>query len=244
MFVNHAVTNFRMYLMSFGVLMGILFLVMIYAASMNKFVLSGSTRQMFFTMFMFVGVAIFTTGIFSSLGDKRKAIAYLMLPASNFEKLLVAWLYSFVIFQLLYMVGFYIIDFIVLSIGKSEATKPAALYFDPNFRYRILFLAFAWIHSMAFFGALFFKKMHFIKTAFTVFVLILAIVILNKISINLMIGPSVETGEPFGSLIIYEGEKSYFLKRSEVVWLVPYLMGFTSLLLWVGAYFKLKETEV
>jgi len=244
LFVNHTVSNYRTYLMSVGVLMGILFLVMVYAASMNKFFLSESTRQLFFIIFMFVGGAIFTTGIFSNLGDKRKAIAYLMLPASNFEKLLVAWLYSFVIFQLIYFVGFYIIDFLVLSMNKNEGAKSSPMYFGSDFLFRTLLLSFAWIHSMAFFGAVFFKKLHFIKTAFAAFILIFVIVLFNRFSIDLMIGPSAEAGEPFGSLMINEGEKSYYLKASEMVMLVPYLTWSTSLLLWVGAYFKLKETEV
>lgn len=244
LFINHTVATYRMYLMSFGVLMGILFLIMVYAASVNKFLLSSGTRQMFFTTFMFLGGSIFTTGIFSNLGDKRKAIAYLMLPASNFEKLLVAWLYSFVIFQVIYIAGFFVVDFLVLSMGNSSGAKSSSMYFGPDFRYRTLFLAFTWIHSMAFFGAIFFRKLHFIKTAFTVFVLILVIVLLNKFSIDMMIGPSVEIGEPFGSLMIYEGQKSYYLGKTEMVWLIPYLTGMISLLLWLGAYFKLKETEV
>ncbi len=199
---------------------------------------------MFFTIFMIVGGAIFTTGIFSNLGDKRKAISYLMLPASNFEKLLVSWLYSFVVFQVIYMVGFFLVDFIILSFGKAGASKLSAFHFDSDFRFKTLFLSYAWVHSMAFFGAIFFKKMHFIKTAFTVFIFALILVLLNKFSIDIMIGPSVETGEPFGSLTIYEGTKTYFMKKSELVWLVPYLTGGVALLLWVGAYFKLKETEV
>jgi len=225
-------------------LMGILFLVMIYSASMNKFVLSESTRQFFFTIFMFVGGAIFTTGIFSNLGDKRKAIAYLMLPASNFEKLLVAWLYSFVIFQLVYFAGFYIIDFLVLSMGKDAAVKHEVIYFVPGFKYSVVFLSFCWVHSVAFFGAVFFKKMHFIKTAFTVFVLILVIMLFNKVSINFLMGPSVEMAEPFGSLMIDEGDKSYYMKGVDMLVPLPYMTGGIAILLCLGAYFKLKETEV
>jgi len=230
--------------MSFGVLMGILFLIMIYASAENKFILSENTRQLFFTIFMFLGGAIFTTGIFSNLGDKRKAIAYLMLPASNFEKFLVAWLYSFVIFQLVYVAGFYLVDLTVLSLGKRATNESAIMNFGSGFRYSTLLMAFAWIHSMGFFGAILFRKLHFIKTAFSVFVLILLVVLLNKLSIDWMMGASVETGEPFGSLMIYEGKKSYFLERTEMIWLVPYLTVSIALLLWVGAYFKLKETEV
>ena len=244
LFVNHTVANYRNYLMSFGVLMGILFLVMVFMASGKNFTLSESARQIYFSIFLFIGGAIFTTGIFSNLGDKRKAIAFLMIPASNFEKLLVGWLYSFVIFHLFYLAGFYMIDAIILSLGKREVSPSTIMNFDADFKYSTVLLAFAWLHSIAFFGALSFKKLHFIKTAFVVFVLMLAITLLNKASINLLIDSSVEVEEPFGSLTIYEGVKSYDLKRSELVWLVPYLSGCMSLLLWAGAYFKLKETEV
>jgi len=244
LFINHTVSSYRMYLMSFGVLIGVLLLVMIVMASGKNFAIPDGARQIYFSIFLFIGGAVFTTGIFSSLGDKRKAIAYLMLPSSNLEKLLVAWLYSFVIFQLLYFAGFYIVDMIILMMGKKEISHSTIMKFGSDFNYRTLLLSFAWLHSMAFFGALFFKKFHFVKTAFTVFVLILVIILLNKLSLNFMIGGNVEIGEPFGSLLIYEGEKSYYLKTSEMVGLVPYLTGCMSLLLWIGAYFKLKETEV
>ena len=244
LFVNHTVANYRNYLMSFGVLMGILFLVMVSMASGKNFRLSDSARQIYFSIFLFIGGAIFTTGIFSNLGDKRKAIAYLMLPASNFEKLLVAWLYSFVIFHLLYLAGFYIIDMVILSLGHREVNHSAIMKFGSDFKYSAVLLAFAWLHSIAFFGALSFKKLHFIKTAFTVFVLILVITLLNRVSIHLMIGSFAEANEPFSELTIYEGKKSFYLKQSDLVLLLPYLGGCMSLLLWVGAYFKLKETEV
>ncbi|RZK69165.1 MAG: hypothetical protein EOO85_22905, partial [Pedobacter sp.] len=172
LFVSHSVANYRMYLMSFSVLMGILFLGMVYAASLNKFYLSGSTRHMFFTILLFFGGALFTTGIFSHLGDKRKAIAYLMLPASNFEKLLVAWIYSLIIFPLLYTIGFYIVDFLLLTMSKRAFDQSGIMNFGEQFRYRTVLLSFAWIHSVAIFGAVFFRKMHFIKTAFSIFVLI------------------------------------------------------------------------
>ena len=243
LFVNYTIANYRAYLMSFGVLIGILFLVMIYASAENKFILSEEARKMFFTIFIFLGGAIFTTGIFSNLSDKRKSIAFLMLPASNFEKFLVAWLYSFVVFQLVYVAGFYLVDLVVMSLGKRPTGGSTVMDFGADFHYHTLLLAFAWVHSMAFFGAIFFRKLHFIKTAFSVFVLILLVVILNKLSIDWMMGASVETGEPFGSLTIYEGKKSYFLERSEMIWVVPYLTASIALLLWVGAYFKLKETE-
>ena len=118
LFVNYTIANYRTYLMSFGVLLGILFLVMIYASAENKFILTEEARQMFFTIFIFLGGAIFTTSIFSNLSDKRKSIAFLMLPASNFEKFLVAWLYSFVVFQLVYIVGFYLVDLVVMSLVR------------------------------------------------------------------------------------------------------------------------------
>lgn len=244
LFIDHTVANYKKYLMSFSVLMGILFLVMVYVASGKSFAISQGSRQIYFSIFMFIGGAIFTTGIFSTLGDKRKAIAYLMLPASNFEKLLVGWLYSFLIFLVFYLGGFYLIDMVILSLGKKPVNGATVMSFGSDFKYSTLLLTFMWVHSMAFFGSVFFKKLHFIKTAFSVFILVMVITILNKLLINTMIGENVETGAPFSSLMIYEGEKDYYLKTTELVGLVPYLSACISLLLWVGAYFKLKETEV
>lgn len=246
LFVNHTVANYRMYLMSLGVLMGVIFLVMVYAASGNDFLISVNAQQAYFSIFLFLGVSIFTTGIFSILGDKRKAIAYLLLPASNLEKLLVAWLYSFLIFHILYIAGFYFVDFIILSMSKKGANETTMMTLGgPGFSYQTMLFAFAWVHSMSFFGAVFFKRLHFIKTALIVFVCALIFTSLNKVLVNLLIGADVTSIEPFGGLMIREGKESYYLEELEMVKVVaPYLTGGVSLLLWIGAYFKLKETEV
>ena len=42
-----------------------------------------------------------------------------------------------------------------------------------------MYLVFAFLHAIAFFGAVYFEKLHFIKTAFTFFIII-AVLIHNK----------------------------------------------------------------
>jgi hypothetical protein len=244
LFITHTITNYRKYLMSFAVLMGILFLFLVFVVSRRNFVLLDEARYVYFTVFLFLGAAVFTTGIFSNLGDNRKAIVYLMLPASNVEKLLVAWLYTFVLFLLLYIPGFCMIDLLIFSLSKKDIADFDFLDFGTNFHALTFFLAFGLLHSMAFLGAVYFKRLHFIKTAFTVFVFVLLIILINKFMLNMLITSNIEVGEPFGSLAIYEGSESYYMKGSPMVWLVPYMTGGIAVLLWLGAYFKLRETEI
>src|SRR5688572_12726562 len=107
LFIKHTTDNYKTYLMAFSVLLGVLFLSMGFVAYMSKD-LSVRTQIPFFIFVFLIAGSIFTSIIFSDFGNKKKAIAILTLPVSNFEKYLIGWIYSFIIFQFLYIPAFYL----------------------------------------------------------------------------------------------------------------------------------------
>jgi len=59
-------------------------------------------------------------------------------------------------------------------------------------------LIYAFLHSIAFWGAIYFEKLHFIKTAFFFFVSLGILILLNKTILGVMTGRKVEAVPPFG----------------------------------------------
>ncbi|WP_316841739.1 hypothetical protein [Pedobacter gandavensis] len=247
LFIKHTQEFYRAYLLSVMVLIGILAITLGYFCYSHNGTMTSKDQFMMFSIFLFSSGAIFTSGIFSNLGNKRKTIAILTLPASHFEKYLIAWLYSFVIFQLVFILGYYTVDFLVLStIGadKEEGIKLMNLL-SPETNYSMLVVGFAFLHSLLFFGAIFFEKLHFIKTVLVVFLGILFISLLNQQLATAIIGLTLEKVTPFATVALKEGGKIYYIEAQSSI--KPIMNGMTCVfatILWIGAYFKLKEKQV
>ncbi|MEJ2883333.1 hypothetical protein [Pedobacter sp. GR22-6] len=246
LFIRHTLVYYKAYLMSFVVLMGVLSLIMGYVFYLNKGNVNPAAQFVYFVTFLFLGGSIFTSTIFVELNDKRRAIPYLMLPASNFEKFLLSWIYSFLIFQLFYIVGFCLIDAMLLGMAKPI---PRELEIMPSsgqepLPYLLAFTAFMLLHAISFFGAVFFRKMHFIRTAFILFGLLMILMVLNGFFLELLIGVDITSAEPFGSLSFMQGDQRLELPSVAIVNMRYYLMGALAFLLWTATYFKLKEQEV
>ena len=246
LFIRHTLVHYRTYLMSFVVLMGVLALTMGYVFYLNKGYINSNAQFVYFVTFLLLGGSIFTSVIFSELNDKCKAIPYLMLPASVFEKFLLSWIYSFVIFQLVYIIGFYLIDYLLLAF--SERINPPVPLSNSNQQealpYALTFLAFMVLHSLTFFGAVFFKKLHFIKTGFALFILLGLLVLANSFFLESLTGAELSVAIPFQGIEFIQGEAHYYIPSVDQGNMYYYLMAGLALLLWLGTYFKLKEQEV
>jgi hypothetical protein len=110
---------------------------------------------------------------------------------------------------------------------------------------RLIYLMFALLHAIAFFGAIFFKKLHFIKTAFVFFIGMAVIIIINKIMLGILLGKEVMATPPFGSVRVMENGKisDIYLDHQDnpiVLWMMAVLV----LIFWAAAYFRLKEKQV
>src|ERR1700743_2754531 len=88
LFKKHTLEHAKIYLLSFIVLMGLVFLVLGFDSYTNGGLLDKKAQQISFIFIMLIGGSIFTSMSFIELGDKKKAIPFLTLPASHFEKYL------------------------------------------------------------------------------------------------------------------------------------------------------------
>lgn len=247
LFKKHTLENYKTYFMSVGVLAGLLILFMGFASFANNGYLLLGAQEAFFIIFLLLAGCIFTSLVFADLGDKKKAIPALTLPASHFEKYLVSWLYSFLIFQLLYVGLFYLIATIVISFGHNVSGRENVLLdlFDKDRMAYIAFVLYPVLHAIILFGAIYFEKLHFIKSGFAFFIGIFLLGLINRPIISSMIDKTIVGITIFSPLEITDGKAYWEIFPSEIQkQTIGIVIVIVVVLLWISAYFRLKEKEV
>lgn len=247
LFIKHTTDNYKTYLMAFSVLLGVLFLSMGFAAYVSNGELSVRAQIPFFIFVFLLAGSIFTSIIFSDFGNKRKAIAILTLPVSNFEKYLIGWIYSFIIFQVLYIPAFYLIVILIQQFGSSgERDIQLMNLFSNDHKVYIVFLLYAILHAVTFWGSIYFEKLHFIKTAFVFFIGIFSLSLLNTEFMRVLIDKKVSSGVPFNAVHIIDKNQMFW--KVMMPWkydmYVIIMMLVVVMILWTCTFYRLKEKEV
>ncbi len=112
------VENKNLFLMASVILTGLG--IIFYALNMNW--VNGSIRNFqkelcYFGLFL--SGTIFTSYIFRDFHNKNASTNFLLIPASQFEKLLNGLFYAFIFFPIIYFLLFGIVDFCFVKIGNS-----------------------------------------------------------------------------------------------------------------------------
>ena len=248
LFIKHTVEHYKSYLMSLTVLLG----VMLLGGGFITYLIPGDSMDVgmqtaLFTSVLLLAGSIFASTIFADLGDNKKAMASLTLPASHFEKYLVAWLYSVLIFVIVFTAGFYLILLFLVNLKHFSGPTPEIFNVfnstnDVGFQ---MYLLFALLQSIAFYGAICFKKLHFIKTAFAFFIVIAILVLTNQVLLSILLRRSVLPTMPFGMLRFMENnqEKAISLGQHQGDYALC-LITILIIIFWVAAYYRLKEKQV
>jgi len=246
LFVKQTTEHYRTYLMSVAVLAG----VMLLGGSFLFFMLSdppdtGMQTAMFVILMQIAGT-IFTSTVFNDLGDKAKAISSITLPATAFEKFMVGWLYSYPVFILVYTGVFYSVLTGLSSTrhwGVNQHFEMLSLH-QPGFI--VVLVIYSVLHAITIFGAILFKKLQFIKTGFAFFIGYACCMILNTLFLKAITGLNVvKLALPYGFLDFEKGNKYYSISADGPDSLrVIIILLLVTLLIWIAAYFRLKEKQV
>jgi uncharacterized membrane protein len=245
LFVKHTTEHYKGYLMALAVLIGVLELGGSFLVYMIDAPLDHSTQSALFLIILLIAGTIYTSTIFADLGEKNKSIAFLTLPATHFEKYLVAWLYSFLAFLVIYAISFYLVALFLLNIRHVPGQAGGVINLWQK-QYIQMGLVYAFLHAIAFWGAICFNKLHFIKTAFVFFIFLGLLILFNKIVLTAMIDRNVDAAPPFGSLRFQDGGRQVDITLPDVrdnPTLTFLVLGLT-LVIWIAAYYRLKEKQV
>ncbi len=236
--------HYKGYLMALGLLAGAIALWVGMFNAITGEPVSLNMQYAIFYIFYFVVGILFTSSIFSDMSNKKSATAILTLPASHFEKYLVKWLLTYALYHLVYVAVFYLIMTPMVNAGNFHDRKPELLPIIVNGKSISFFLLFALFHSIAFWGAIFFQKLHFVKTAFTAFVATMIVTFLNHLFLTVLIGKKVRSSEPFGVLLFVDGGKTHVIQQHASMTTLASLCIVLTLSFWVAAYYRLKEKQV
>jgi hypothetical protein len=246
LFKKHSIEHAKTYLLSTAVLAGIIAVLLGFFSYSNDGRLGVQIQAVMFIYAIAGAGGIFASLSFADLGNKRKATQVLTLPASHFEKYFVAWIYSFIIYLLVFVGVFYMVDLAVIELSTPPPNFKNTLLDITNFDQKAYwgFVVFALLHGFAFWGAIFFEKMHFIKTAFVFFLYIIALGLINEPLLHVIIGKFVH-GPAFGPLNFMENNQNWR------VWSTPAMDNISMsvlfgivILFWITTFFKLKEKEI
>lgn len=246
LFKKHTSEHIAAYSMSTLALFGFLFAcVLFFSTSRNSLVAVNFQRDIFF-FFLWTSGCIFTSNVFADLGNNKKASAILMLPASHFEKFLVNWIYSYLIFQVVFVGVFYLVLFISSSLVHFQGKEYQIYNLAKDLRATSwIFLSYMVLHAISFAGSVYFKKLHLIKTAIAFFALFAIVVPLNEPLMELFLNRDVAAPMPFFRIIIEENNNIFRLdlRKSQKVFLmlIPVVLAG---MVWTTTYFRLKEKEI
>ena len=244
LFIKHTAEHYKTYLMALAVLIGVLLLggsFMVYI--INEPIELNAQTVIFSAIYILAG-SIFTSTVFADFGDKKKAIASLTLPASNFEKFLVGWVWSYLLFSIIFIGAFYLALYFFMHMRHwaSHNDEVFNIFSQPAV---FLFIPFTFVNSFALFGAIYFNKLHFIKTGFVFFISVAVLVIFNTFFLEGLLGRSVRPAVPFSNVNFVQNHNDYdigMLNRYDLA--VYWLMIIVSVLLWTASYFRIKEKQV
>ncbi|WPV67719.1 hypothetical protein [Chitinophaga sp. LS1] len=257
-FKKHIVDNLRLYLMSLVVLVGVLVAIgVISILTNNRETVRVSFIYPFYAILLFGAGLIFTGFSFIQLGDKPKGIDYLLLPASHFEKFLTTLLITTAGFLLVYHIAFGTATFIgagLVSLSRDTHVMDPSM--PDDFRNDMTQLYHWWFMGQAIIllGSVYFPKYSIIKTLFAVFIFILVIGLVNAAFMNILFYGHLmhwAASAPFFGVGITEHPhmeeyRSIFLESPHWMRETLYFMWRFILppVLWVLAYFRLKDKEI
>lgn len=158
---------------------------------------------------------------------------------------MVGWFYSYFIFMLAYTAVFFIALY-GLSSFRTWENRTFLISGLGREVIIIIFVLYSFLHAIALFGAIGFKRLHFIKTAFLFFLGYAVLMLLNYLFLHQITGARLAHVDiPFAGLSFIADGKYYViqLSQSEIPTFLI-LSVVVSLLLWTSAYYKLKEQQV
>lgn len=246
LFNKHTSEYFSAYIMAILALFGLLFSCIIFLSLFQNALVSPNFQRTIFSQLLMASGAIFTSTVFSDLGNKKKASATLMLPGSHFEKFLVRWIYSYLVFQIIYVGVFYLVMFLAASMLHFQGK--ALQIFDMGKDLKAtcwIFLFYMLIHAITFTGSVYFEKLHLVKTVLVFFGIFMLIILFNEPVLELILNRDVAAPLPFFRVEVVENNETFRLdlRKTQKLFLmfVPVLM---SGILWASTYFRLKEKEI
>ena len=243
---KHTAENLTRYLLGAAVLLGGMVLVMGIITYLMGSPLSNGVQKIFFGLFLLASGSFFGSAAFAQFGEGRQAAMALTLPVSQFEKYLVAWLFSLPVFLGVFVADFYAADWLVMQLARGNGPAGTLLnvFAERGFATDML-LALCLVHGVALWGSICFTKLQFVKTACLTFGLLAVLAAVNAQALKQLLGPGVSNTVPFSKVMLLEASQRFVLElpARHGLWLslLPLVLA---ALLWLASYARLTEKQL
>ncbi|MEX0662862.1 MAG: hypothetical protein WEA58_15085 [Balneolaceae bacterium] len=224
--------NQRTWAIGFAGALGLILAVwLMYDFVGERDILMYSTISSLLQLLYLLGGLILTSSIFNELHNTGSASQLFTLPASTFEKLSAAWFLSYVCYTfiaVILIVLLYTILGFTTDIPESVVNSTIT---DMDLISQIF--SYTTYHSIFFLGAVYFRKNNFMKTALSIILFFLSLVLLQFLLLA--------TG--FGSSILYSETILGFSFESATIFRIVISIAITVLFLFFS-YIRLKNRQV
>ncbi len=254
------IENYRVWAMALGVLIAMYF-IFHFLTTDRTHIIDFFNRQRIYSVGLIVSGTIFANFIWRDFSSKGQSINFLLLPATPFEKLLTAIFYTSIVFPLVYISIFFVLDFIYIQTISSVTTVKIA-----EWDLRLLSLKdtdsivvsntvlFLIIQPIALMSSLVFEKFSYVKTALLLVVLFLSFGYLASFIKNIALREVVGGREIGGNMfnlteVEINSPATFFLDTVSIPNPTSYVITITltlgsALFFTFTTFLKLKEKEI
>jgi hypothetical protein len=242
-------TNKKAILLAIGGFFGFVFITSFFIANGNPQHLT-RMHVVFYIILLFGGVTLAAGRSFRHMNSPAKSIASLSLPASTFEKVLIPWLLTGIVWALLSISSYLLIANLINGLWAVvfsfpfETFNPFTLPNQMGNSILEVYLPYFIIHSVFFLGAASFQKNPIPKTLLTGFLVNSTFTFVGLITIMILFGGMMGFGTTMDQAEIMNADFQYVFEeripaiiKSIVVYVLPVIF-------YIAAFFKIKEREV
>lgn len=181
--------NRKLYLLGIAALAGVLLVFMLLMMFLDKG-LPYDTQMVVFLIGLLLSSGIFGAAVFKQFAEKEQRVQAIMLPASALECLLVAILFTLVIFPAVYMTVCLTCLWVINYIDVYWMGRVNAMYRMDDGHNDVLFILYFYLQAIVLVGAIWFRQYTFVKTAVMVCLMAIGLQAFNDYLGRAIIGVS------------------------------------------------------
>jgi hypothetical protein len=239
------IEHFKAYLV--GLLLLVLSLVFLYVITFHwRDSFSGGVRNGIFIVGLFLGGGLFSNSLLNELTNRSRGVWLLTLPAAAIDKIITAIFFSLLVYPVVYVLVFTLIDKLYVLFLESSSMKAEPVDLFRNGFYNFFFYYFIYTAIIAF-GSIRFSKAAFIKSLLLIISILFIVFNGNNILLALITGvQTISSNTPFNSFQFRNnGENVYVTMPGKISMVMDLLLKIVlPLFLWYITYQRLREKQL
>jgi hypothetical protein len=244
--------NSRLYMFSILALLGLMSIVFGFWLWVGGNTYTEESTYVILFVGLFVSGGIFASMAFNMIGSKDKGIYWLSVPATHFEKLLCTILFHTVFFTIVYLLCFFLIKGIAVSLLQNYiSTHPNLVYRrvmseDGNFFEVMRYIAYTFLAVQALYllGSIYFPRYSFIITTVIGCLCIFGFVF-YMVQMQKALGGSWEiTSLRVSDVAGQNSYKEYEVSETTKLVLKRVVQFIWVPVFWTAAWFRLREKQI